>query len=232
MMSENNNNRNFNEVAKLHEENAHNKIIKIPTIEEKVKHYSYFGANKIIGKESYETYGKAKEIVEDAEREAKERLEHVDAIISEQKEQAYEEGYKEGMRRMEEWIAEAENYYMRMMMESERDIVELSLRIAEKVIGEGLRNDPGLVRSVVKKALKKVEECRQVLVRIHSIDYRMIREWLETGDFFKDKRRVKVVSDDSIQGGGCIIESSSGGVDAQVKTQLELIRAVLLEENK
>jgi flagellar assembly protein FliH len=103
-------------------------------------------------------------------------------------------------------------------------LLELSLRLAEKVIQRSIDVDPTVVVDQVSAALAHVLGAYDVSVRIHPQD-RPIME-LATPDLlteFSQLKHIALVDDDNIRPGGCIVNYGQGQIDATLDTQLRRI---------
>jgi type III secretion protein L len=112
---------------------------------------------------------------------------------------------------------------------SERDIVSLALRVAERIIGRDLERDPALLADICAAAIENVRRSHQVIVRVHPQDAGILRE-LSTQIIERSGRVNGVVfkEDADVSRFGCVIESDVGVIDAQLATQFEMLREVLL----
>ena len=127
---------------------------------------------------------------------------------------------------VKELLQEKESFYE----ENEFYIVKLAIEIAKKIIQRELTQNPEILLYVVREALKRIADNGRIVIRTNPEDLELIK-----GD--KDLMQnhllvfehVDFVSSEKIQRGGCVIESESGIVDAQMDVQLEKIEQSLLE---
>lgn len=112
----------------------------------------------------------------------------------------------------------------------EHETVRLALTIAKKIIGYESRYGE-MVTQVVKTAMRKVADPRNVTLKLNPADIETIRnnrpEWLVTEDA---DVVMRLEADDTIQPGGCIIETHLGDVDARVDSQLKMVEEMLAEQ--
>jgi len=113
---------------------------------------------------------------------------------------------------------------------AERQVVELALAVASKVLAREVAENPTVILPIVKVALEKVQEQEQITIRVNPECYELVlaaRSELQTG--LARAGSVAVVADGALKGGDCIVETPYGTVDARIDTQLELVKAALKE---
>ena len=75
------------------------------------------------------------------------------------------------------------------------------------------------------EALAKVSDLEEVIVKVNPEDLPTVQTQEEAfRDRLKSVRKVEFTSSPKIQRGGVLIETGSGTVDAQIKTQLSVIQ--------
>ncbi|MFT9847859.1 FliH/SctL family protein [Aneurinibacillus sp. REN35] len=163
-------------------------------------------------------------------------------------EQGIEQGREEGRRLVyEEYstalkqsaaiLDEAPVIKRRMIEEAEPFVLDLTIEIARKVIGEHLSVDKENVIALIRKALSRTQEYRAITVAVSPDVYPYVQEnrakLLEVLD---SQIEMTIIPDESIVDGGSVIRTTMGSVDARVDTQLEEIKkalqAVLADEGE
>ncbi|OQS40695.1 hypothetical protein B0T45_09885 [Chromobacterium haemolyticum] len=110
--------------------------------------------------------------------------------------------------------------------EVERMLMPLLLEALARMIGE-MPLSAELARSCVRSALREASGREPVRVRLHPADAALL-----AGDdvvLSEAGREVCVVADASLDGGGCIVETMHGDIDARMTTQMERLRRSLQE---
>jgi flagellar assembly protein FliH len=129
------------------------------------------------------------------------------------------------IRRLTQTIEELVTLRASMIRQTERQMVELSLAVARRIIHREVSLDRDLLIAMARVALDRLGESAQVTVRLHPEDYEL------TGAARVTKamgRNVTVVADPNIERGGCLVESDLGSLDAGVDSQIqEFARALL-----
>lgn len=154
-------------------------------------------------------------------------------------EQGVEQGKEEGRRLVYEEYAqaleqaaaileEAPSIKRRMIAEAEPFVLDLTIEIARKVIGEQLMLDKENVIALIRKALSRTQEYKSVTVAVSPDTYTYVQEnrakLLEVLD---SQVEITIIPDDAVTDGGAVIRTTMGSVDARVDVQLEEIKKAL-----
>ncbi|OHX12065.1 hypothetical protein BI347_00085 [Chromobacterium sphagni] len=154
--------------------------------------------------------------------------------------QASREGYQAGLSRGEAEAVrrqEALNGRLQALMQSvdeerQRALAEMEELVSPllyaalaKIIGE-LTPSSELVASCVRRALSEARGREPMRVRLHPEDAALMVD-VPAGSLDGEGRGVTIVPDRQVSGGGCVIETAGGDLDAQFTTQLERLRRVL-----
>lgn len=144
----------------------------------------------------------------------------------------YEAGYAEGlaaaeqsmalvlerMRSMIETTHESQSTFFRA---AERQVVDLALQIAQKVVERELENLPDMAVNVIRAALEEMDGRTAVRVRVNPEDEAVLRRrWAQVVPSGLAPERIELQADERVQPGGGIIETTHGTVDAQLESKL------------
>ncbi len=113
---------------------------------------------------------------------------------------------------------------------AERQVVELALAVASKVLAREVAENPTVILPIVKVALDKVQDQEQITIRVNPECYDLVlaaRPELQAG--LARATSVAVKADGALKVGDCIVETPYGTVDARIDTQMELVKAALKE---
>jgi flagellar biosynthesis/type III secretory pathway protein FliH len=102
-------------------------------------------------------------------------------------------------------------------------IVDLSLLVAERVIGETITHDPARVRGLVLEALNATHGAQQIRIEANADDLAEIAKLVET----LQPLRVQIEGSAVLARGSLVLHTNLGTIDARLTTQLELLRATL-----
>ena len=178
----------------------------------------------------------------DAETQGAQALEDFELTRQERFEQLREEaraaGYtegraqadEEGARIVEEAIETLNRSrlaYPKAVRENQEKLIGLALQVAEKIIGEEITARPDIVVKTLDFALTRVTDMESVTIRVNPEDLALVQSQEERyRDLLAQVKKLEFVSSPKIQRGGVFIETSSGTVDATIKTQLSVIAEV------
>jgi flagellar assembly protein FliH len=144
--------------------------------------------------------------------------------------QAMAEEQSHAIQQAAELLKTAQRDGQEMILAAEQQIVELSIAVARKILLREIDGNPFAVLTIVQGALEKVRDQQVVTVRVHSDDYDLIMQSRHDLQILIGREQpILVQADDSVPQGSCLIDSTSGTVDARIDTQLESIRKVLQE---
>ena len=124
-----------------------------------------------------------------------------------------------------------EEYRKTIAMEARQSVLELAMRLAEKIVHRTVQVDNTVVVDQVAAAFTYALGDYDVTVRI-SPDDRPTLEQAMPGlmDQFGRFEHVKLVDDGEIRRGGCVLSFGQGCVDATLDTQLRRIVELLMPE--
>jgi flagellar assembly protein FliH len=161
--------------------------------------------------------------------------------FEEGKVQGYEAGKKEALEEAKRNLDET-NEKFTALMESlgdswkkiiekyEEEIVELSLKMAKRVLYSNLTLDSGFVKLAIREALKDIPDPLNVTIGVNPEDYNIIEMIKE--DFFQRFEKLKnitIISDPSIGRGGCTIDSETGTVVQTIENRLKELESQILK---
>lgn len=126
--------------------------------------------------------------------------------------------------RLSQSVAELQALRTDLLRRSERQIIELAVAIARKVVHRELSLDPSLLLAMARVALDRLADTTGATVRLHPQDYASAVQHgvgaLPGG--------VKLVADQSIPRGGCTVQSDAGMIDLTADLQLDEAARVLI----
>jgi len=170
----------------------------------------------------------ARRIVAEAETFAASVRERAEASAHELREAAYKAGYEAALSELNQSLLEAREARDRALAEVEQDVLRLSVKIAEKIIGRELQSDDATVADIVAAALRNVRQQETLVLRVNPADMPLVQVHRGRLDPTGRARFLDIVADPRVARAGCIIEGPSGTVNAQLETQLSVLERALL----
>lgn len=185
---------------------------------------------------------KAKEIIDAAREEAAQLIEaarkEAVKIREENSRRGYQEGRKQALKEVEvireQKLAEAEAVLLQAQEERKRliaavepEMISLAVAIAEKILHRELASHPEYVTGIVREALQQVNG-QKAVIKVHERFLQPVKElWEEINPNNGNGKNWEVEVDNTVEPGGCVIETGAGYIDAQLSTQLGAIREAL-----
>ncbi|RME73154.1 MAG: HrpE/YscL family type III secretion apparatus protein [Planctomycetota bacterium] len=182
----------------------------------------------VISKETYAAYNEAKQILAVAEQEAARIREEAEQQRQQAVREGFEQGYRKGYEEALAGLVRLEERQRALEAELEPQLVDLAVGIARKIIGSELASSPDAIAKIVAQALRTVRHQREITVRVHPDHV----EELETHRqqllaVLSRAPDLQIRADPALPPGGCVIESELGRVEADLETQLALLRNAL-----
>lgn len=111
----------------------------------------------------------------------------------------------------------------------EGSAVNLAVAIAEKILRSELESHPELAVPIISEALQLAAGQPHVQVTMHPQDIELIQQaGIELAQKLNTLGEGKLVADERISRGGCLIDTRHGVIDARLETQLDRIAAELV----
>jgi len=182
--------------------------------------------------EGYQDSQNKRKAGEDATSEAQR---NVSLIEQDAYEKGFIQGEKDGfelgekkankvIENIEKLFDEMSSLKQEILKQHEKEILDLTFTIAEKIVHHLTKFDEGGVKEAVFNALNLAIEKSKIVLNVNPEDYDYIEELRP--DLFKKYKELKsitVTSDPSITRGGCFLKTPYGDIDARIETQLEKI---------
>lgn len=142
----------------------------------------------------------------------------------------YEQALREERRKVGMLISSFEAQQKAYQQFLEQSTMKFGVAVAEIIIKREVSIDKELVLQQVREALKRVVGVERIKLRVNPQDESIVKEnraaVTEDSDSIRD---IVIDLDETIEPGGCILESDSGNVDARLSTQLKKIEESLFE---
>jgi len=129
------------------------------------------------------------------------------------------------LRRLADTLQELATLRSEMIHRTERQIVQLALAIAERIIHREISLDRGLLVGMARVAIDRLGEQASAVVRLHPDDYAIVSR-----DETWKRGPIEVVADARVNRGGCLVQSDFGFMDVDVTEQFRELARVLLDD--
>lgn len=153
--------------------------------------------------------------------------------------EGYDQGYREGMAKAEEEAAtiraearevleQAEKVRRRTMEALEQEVIGLAREIAEGLLLAELSLNPETVLNVAVESLRLVADRLNVILYVNPTELELVESKTdELKSLLPARAELQVITDPSIQPGGCKVETEQGRVDATMETRREALLKAL-----
>lgn len=152
------------------------------------------------------------------------------------KKSAFEEGYRLGLEKAEndmKAFSEQLNQFMSARKDVFEyiapDILEISVDIAKKIIKKELESDPQVLINTIIDVLRTVSKNEpKITIRVRPQSVQFIKDTIPNITYqYGIDSKINIISDPSVEEGGCVLQTNNGIVDASVDTQIEIIKKAL-----
>ena len=117
------------------------------------------------------------------------------------------------------------------VLQAENEIASLAMDIVDKVLPQHFIDVPQMVLPVVRDAILRVKDQKEIVVHIPPESYDFVlmardelRSILTAGD-----TNLTITSDEGLKPGDCLVETPNGNVDARLQTQIEQLKKAVRE---
>lgn len=153
--------------------------------------------------------------------------------------EGFEKGYREGMAKAEEEasdirsqardvLAQAEKLRRNTIESLEMEIIDLAREISEKLLSAQLTMDREVILGVASESLRLVSDRLNVVLYINPAELELVeRKMDELKSLLPARGQLQVVSDSTVQPGGCKVETELGRVDATMETRRKALLKAL-----
>ncbi|MDY7225536.1 FliH/SctL family protein [Hyalangium rubrum] len=185
----------------------------------------------VMNAEIFDARQSAQGIIEEAHREKERILAEAQREREDVLAKAREQGRQEGLAQSTEILLRAKMQAGEMLASQEKDVIALSCKIAEKIIGRDLERQPELMVDMCATAIEQLRNARAMVLRVHPKTAQVLRARKpELMELIGRAVDLAIREDQDVAPVGCIVQTEFGTVDAQLPTQFEMLQNVLLPD--
>ena len=188
----------------------------------------------------------AGEILQQARLEADKLLQETRSKISGLEQKAYEEGNEKGYQ--EAWqlvkkeaekvyesasevLRQAENIKKEIYHETEAELVDLAVEIAEKLSCRQLDLVPETIVDIAREACQQKRDSQKFVIYVNSNHLETLRTRKQDIISQLDlPARIQIIADANLEPAGCRVETEQGYIDATLQTMLHKLGLVLKDD--
>lgn len=133
------------------------------------------------------------------------------------------------LRRLASTIDELQGLRRELVQRAERDVAQLAMAIARRIVMRELALDQDLLLTMARVALDRLADVATASIRLHPDDYAGVMA--TRGGGAAASAGVQIVADPGVRRGGCVVQSEFGSVDVGAAAQIdELTHALFGDE--
>ncbi len=201
------------------------KILKADSVSDKV----VVSSPKVLKREVYEATREASDVVALAQEKARQIIEEALREQDSIRERARQEGNAQGLAEWNRVLTEANQRADELTNSWEETMLRLSVRVAEKIIGEQLRVHPETIVEIIREVMKNIRPGKRLTIQVNQADAQQARARIDRiKDGLSTSSEIEIVASGSVSPGGCLIESELGIIDARLETQLKCLEEALV----
>lgn len=192
-------------------------------------------------------------IIDQANKQAEEIIQQAQAqgqeILEQFKQQGYKEGfdkgYQDGYNKYQNDCAQIiqglnavakTNFELKkeILQSSEKEILELTVAVAEKILKEKINLEPELILGIIKGAISQLEEREEIKILVNPYIAKRIYEYLDNiKQSVNGIEIIKIIEDKTVPIHSALVESPTSRIDARLDAQLaEITKQLITEADK
>lgn len=190
----------------------------------------------------------AERLVQEAKDTAERLCQEARAEAERCREAAYAQGFQEGKKAgqqeglaqfttaltsIQQAATELTRLQDTLRQQAEEDVVTLAFALARKIVQREVHLQRDIVCTMVKRALERLVDRSEVVIRVHPQDLEQVLAIKK--DLLSEGGGIKILhlqGDESIDPGGCMVESTFGEIDARIWSQLEELEQRFQEQRR
>lgn len=175
---------------------------------------------------------RVKEELRSSHQELKMTQENIDKIKNEAYTEGIEKGRLDGKKEvlekyeiLKKIIDEVLKEKEKIIMDSEKELVNLALEISKKIVKEEIRLNEDVVLNIARSALNKLVERESIEIKVNPEEVEKIKE-LEKEFPSYGIKKWEIIPDPQVEKGGCIVGSGNTYFDGRISSQIEEVEKI------
>ena len=191
-------------------------------------------------------HNEAESVLKNAQEKASRLLQQTQEKIAALEKEAYARGYHQGEKdAWESWEKAREDFRITtisildeleklkddLYRETEADLIDLAVKMAEKLVCRQLDIQPDTIVDIVKEACHQARDCKEVVLYVpaRQLENIIAKQGEIDAQLYKTKH-FAIRTDPNIKYCGCRIETEQGYIDASVETMAGQLRKLFKED--
>ena len=118
------------------------------------------------------------------------------------------------------------------LRKTEKDVLTLAVRLAEKIVGREIESDDKAIIDIVSTAMQNARQRERLTIKVNPADLPEVKKEAKQLKASAQTKYIDFVADPRVEKGGCLIESEVGTVDARLETQFRVLERALLAQSE
>jgi type III secretion protein L len=149
------------------------------------------------------------------------------------KKQAFEAGYKEGLKVLNEKILLLENTIRELKIEVQQQMLPLVLKAAKKIVGDQILIEKETIVSIIQQVIKPVLTHHYVKLYLNKQDKEIVEKEKDSiKNLFERLESFIIEENNTLDSGSCIIETENGIINASLEDQWRAMEAAFMAFSK
>lgn len=183
---------------------------------------------KVISAKDFSELKKSQEILKQVKQEEKEYKISVSKECEQLKKIAYEEGFNEGLLKLNKIIVKLSHELEHFKEEIKNKILPIVLQAAKKILGQELDLKPEKIVNIVEQAIKPAVQHHDIKIFVNKEDFDILEKNKDRiQKILKQVKSFSIHPRDNIEKGGCMIETEAGIINAQLENQWQALERAL-----
>lgn len=124
-------------------------------------------------------------------------------------------------------LAAVQGEIAKLLADAEESLVEIAYAAVCRVIGAAVVQREGVVE-LIRTASQSVLHNQEIVIHISQHDHELLGDAVDTALHDRAGSRYRIVADNRVKLGGCILETATGSLDARLEVQLQRLKEALV----
>lgn len=176
---------------------------------------------RVLAPEAFSALLDAQELLEATKKDCEAYRQEVEEECEKLRQEAKDKGFEEGSQAWSEQLANLSKEGKDLKEQMREAIVPLAIASIKKIIGKELETRPETIVSIITESLKKLTQSKQILIQVNPSDVPVIEQSRpELKKIVEYAETFIIAPKEEVAPGGCVIETESGIINAQLDVQL------------
>ncbi len=128
-------------------------------------------------------------------------------------------------------LTELDNVKKKIYLNAEKKTLDLAMAIARKIVSHEIQSNRDVLLSIIQEALERVVDNEDITIKLNPEDFKYINDSKQAlRNMIDQYANITFKADASITGGGCLIETKMGEIDARIDRQFKVIEELFDSE--